>query len=140
MNSFLEALELWQGHHIPELRALVDQRIYPVQAPQGVALPCIVYTQVSDLDDLVHSGRSPWHAMRLQYDAYARSFHEVHDIARALRLAYEGQSFPVANEMAIAHCRVEAEFDVHDADEGIYRRTLEFIFHYTDRRAAVVST
>ena len=131
MSSFLERLADWQVANIPALIALLDTRLYPVEAPQGVALPFGVFTQISADEDIHHGGPSGWGSMRVQYEFYGHRFLQPHDAARALRKAFEGRAFEIAGGTQICFCRVESEFDAYESGEGIYRRSLDLLFEYT---------
>lgn len=130
MASFLETLSGYQLANIAALAAIIEDRLYPVEAPQEVASPHAVYTQISDDEDIIHSGMSGWGTMRVQYEFYSSSFPEVHDAARALRVHFEGQSRVIASGVEICFCRVETEFDRPPDEERIYSRTMDLLFEY----------
>lgn len=130
MSSFLETLASYSTANIADLHTIVGDRLYPVEAPQGVALPFGVFTQISNDENIHHGGKGDWGSMRVQYDFYSTKFHEVHDAARALRTEFEGRSVELAAGTQICFSRVESEFDDYDADERIYRRTLDLLFEY----------
>lgn len=130
MSSFLETLANYSTANIADLDAIIGDRLYPVQAPQGVALPFGVFTQISADEDVHHGGKSGWGSMRVQYDFYSTKFHEAHDAARALRAEFEGQPVAVAVGTLSCYARVESEFDSYDSDERIYRRSLDLLFEY----------
>jgi hypothetical protein len=130
MSSFLEILSNYQLANIADLDAIIGDRLYPVEAPQGVASPYGVFTQISGDEDVHHGGKSGWGSMRVQYDFYSTKFHEVHDAARALRAEFEGRSVTIASGVQVCWCKVETEYDAYDPDERIYRRSLDLLFEY----------
>lgn len=130
MSSFLETLAAYETANIADLDAIIGDRLYPVEAPQDVALPFGVFTQISGDEDTHHGGKSGWGSMRVQYDFYSTKFHEVHDAPRALRGEFEGRSVEIATGTLICFCRVETEFDDYDSEERIYRRSLDLLFEY----------
>lgn len=130
MSSFLETLASYSTANIADLDAIIGDRLYPVEAPQGVALPFGVFTQISADEDVHHGGKSGWGSMRVQYDFYASTFHEVHDAARALRAEFEGRSVQLAVGVQVCIGRVETEYDDFESKERIYRRTLDLLFEY----------
>lgn len=130
MSSFLEMLSGYQVNNIAALSALISDRLYPVEAAQDVPLPYGVFTQISNVEDIIHVGKNGWGSMRVQYDFYSNKFHEVHDAARALRSAFEGLSVVIANGAEVCFCLVETEFDDYDSKERIYRRSLDLLFEY----------
>jgi hypothetical protein len=130
MASFLETLSDYQLASIAALTAIIGNRLYPVEAPQGVATPHAVYTQIGNDEDIIHSGKTGWGSMRVQYEFYAMSFPEVHDAARALRAHFEGVSREIATGIEICFCRVETELDRPPDEERIYSRTMDLLFEY----------
>jgi hypothetical protein len=133
MSSFLETLSSYSTANIADLDAIIADRLYPVEAPQGVALPFGVFTQISGAEDFHHGGPSGWGSMRVQYDFYGYIFSEVHDAARALRREFEGRSVQLGRGTLACYCRAESEYDDYDdydSSERIYRRTIDLLFEY----------
>jgi len=130
MSSFLESLAAYSTANIADLDTIIGDRLYPVEAPQGVALPFGVFTQISGDESIVHAGKDGWGSMRVQYDFYASQFHQVHDAARSLRAEFEGRSVTLATGVESCFSRVESEFDDYNPDESIYRRSLDLLFEY----------
>lgn len=130
MSSFLETLAAYSTANIADLDLIIGDRLFPVEAPQDVAFPFGVFTQISNDENIHHGGKGDWGSMRVQYDFYAETFHEVHDAARALRAEFEGRSVELATGTRVCFSRVETEFDDYDSDERIYRRTLDLLFEY----------
>lgn len=128
--SFLETLSGYATANIADLDAIIGDRLYPVNAPQGTPLPYGVFTQVSGDESIHHAGKDGWGSMRVQYDFYSGKFHEAHDAARALRAEFEGRSVTLAAGTEACFARVETEFDDYDSEERIYRRSLDLLFEY----------
>lgn len=60
------------------MAAIVSTRIYPVQAPQSVAYPCIIYTILSEHDEGVAMGADGGnYRSRVQVDIYAAKLGEA---------------------------------------------------------------
>ena len=128
--SFLENLANYSTANIADLDTIIGDRLYPVEAPQGVSLPFGVFTQISGDESIYHAGKDGWGSMRVQYDFFGAQFHLVHDAARALRAEFEGRSVALATGVAVCFSRVESEFDDYDSEEKIYRRSLDLLFEY----------
>lgn len=137
MSSFLETLAAYQTANIAALDAIIGDKLYPVEAPQGVGFPFGVFTQISAAEDVTHAGKDGWGEMRISYDFYAATFHDVVDAARALRAEFEGVSLTIATGTQVCWCSVESEFDDYDGGERIYRRSLDLLFKYRTGAAAV---
>ena len=66
--------------------AIVEQRIYPVLAPQGAELPNIVITLVSDNDDQMLAGAAQLPESRVSVISRGRTATEMMDLADAVKL------------------------------------------------------
>lgn len=130
MSSFLESLAGYTTANIAALDAIIADRLYPVQAPQGTPLPYGVFAQISGDESIHFAGKDGWGSLRVQYDFYGNRFHDVHDAARALRAEFEGESVTIATGAEACFVRVETEFDTYDPEERIYRRSLDLLFEY----------
>jgi len=132
MSSFFESLCSYATANIADLDAIIGDRLYPVEAPQDVQHPFGTLTQISNEEDIHHTGKSGWGTMRVQFDFYSerKKFYQVHDAARALRAEFEGQARTIATGVHICFARVETEFDDYSSDEGIYVRSLDLMFEY----------
>lgn len=130
MASFLENLAAYVTGNIPDLHAVVGDRVFPMTTPQGTVLPYAVFFQISDQAAIHHAGPSEWGSMRLQWDLYARSYSEAHDAARALRAAFEGRTVAIAAGVEACFSEVEGELDEFDPEERIFRRSLDLLFEY----------
>ena len=131
MSSFLETLAGYQIGNLPALAAIIGERLYPVEAPQDVAVPFGVFTQISAAEHVTHGGKSGWGSMRVNYEFYAATFHEVVDAARALRAEFEGRSVTLATGTQSCWCAVESEYDDYDSGKRIYRRSIDLLFEYS---------
>ena len=65
----------------PGLTALISDRIWPVEAEQGVKEPYCVYEQVSGGRRYSHGGYSNLQRPRMQVSCYADTYEMAKDIA-----------------------------------------------------------
>ena len=128
--SFLETLEGYQLAGIEALYAIIDDRLYPVEAPQNVAAPYGTFSQISASEDVHHGGKSGWGTMRVSYDFYGDRYHEVIDAARALRAEFEGKTVQVSATVQVVNASVESEFDGPRSEDRLWRRHLDLVFTY----------
>jgi len=76
----------------PGLVALVGDRIWPVETPQGEKRPHCVYEQVSGGRRYSHSGYSNLQRPRMQVTCYADTYEAAKDIAAQVTEALESWS------------------------------------------------
>ena len=105
------------------LAALVGDRIYPVTAPQNVALPYCVYMRVSNVREYSHAGYSTLHRARMQVTCFAESYAQVKQTAAKVIAALE--AWPGADENVLAALH-QGERDVYDPSTGIYYVPVDF--------------
>ena len=75
-----------------DVSAAVSNRIYPITAPQGAALPFIVYDVIST--NTIHSKDALEHTMaRIEVVAYSNSYSEAVTIGRYMQDALNRQSY-----------------------------------------------
>jgi hypothetical protein len=70
----------------PSVTALVESRVYPLMAPQGVARPFVILTIVSAVPEHTHDGLPAdlLEAARVQVDAYGTEYNATHAVAKAI--------------------------------------------------------
>lgn len=109
--------------------AIVAGRIYPNELPQGVNLPAVVYTTISDTPELTFSTAiaNTFKAARVQLDCYARpttagggAYAQAHALARAVASAL--------GDVADSDLQInlEAERDLYDNVTQYHRVSLDF--------------
>ena len=124
--SFESDLKSHLGHS--SITALVSDRVYPVIAPQGAAVPRVVYTplapdQVNNLDGRDNSLRF----IQVQIDCWAETFDEVVSIATAIRARMD-----TAASSFRAVLLPGAGFDDFEVETRLFRRSLEFNCSFTE--------
>jgi len=77
-------------HDDTDVEALVGDRIYPVEAPKGATLPYIVYSMITEPQDLDLSGAAGLAWPRMQLDCYGRPYKTAKDVAQRAVLALHG--------------------------------------------------
>jgi hypothetical protein len=69
---------------LPELTALVGNRVFPNELPQATPLPAIVYTEVDDKRHKTLGGAGTGGEGMVQLDCYGRSYDDAAAVARVL--------------------------------------------------------
>jgi hypothetical protein len=87
-------------------------RIYPDFLPQGMTLPAIVLTKVSDVGAHDSGGANTWAVARVQVDCYAGSRTQADTVAEAVRNACDGFSGNTMGSSFVHWCKKEDDADV----------------------------
>jgi hypothetical protein len=109
--------------------ALAGTRINWGAHPQGLPLPGIVLTMVSDFEPLTLEGRSGLQQGRVQVDCYAIGYLAAHDLSVAVRAVlhgYKGGQFRLIEHAATRDDREGG----NDEAERPFRIGMDFITHW----------
>jgi Protein of unknown function (DUF3168) len=79
------------------IAAAVAERIYPVRAPQGSAVPLVVYRLIGEDSDYHMGGASGLVRQLFQLDTYAAGADAAAELAGALRTRLDGFRGPMAD-------------------------------------------
>lgn len=120
------------------LQVLIEDRIYPSQAPTTVHAPFLIYNMISTLDHRSMAGTGNLEQTTIQFDAYASSKVQADAIERALFDVLQdcrGQILPdIFFDDAARSSRYDGlNFPDDGSDEGTFRVTVEYIIKF--RRA-----
>jgi len=112
---------------------LVATRIYPIALDQGVALPAIVYTEITGIPDYSCDGPTGQEASRYQITSWAETIPEAREIAEAVKDLFSGYVGTAASvTIQIAH--VLNKYDVpaidRESDETTqYGKAVDVMIH-----------
>lgn len=98
---------------------LVSTRIYPVVAPQDVALPAIAYQRISDLPWYAHDGDVGLARCRLQITAMDDDYSGAKSLAAAIKAALGGYNGTAAT-VRIYGALLDNELDDKGLTDDIY--------------------
>ena len=76
-----------QGY--PPLTALISNRVYPMQAEQGVTIPYAVYSPISETREHAMGEDAGVVVSRYQFDCYSTTYGETMHIVREIRHAMD---------------------------------------------------
>lgn len=99
------------------LAALVSGRCYPLNAPDPVVKPCIVYQVISDVQTNSLDGFSGLSNKRIQVDAYATAYGAVKALASSVKAAMS-TALPESVHLSSQ--------DLFENDTQLYRITMDF--------------
>lgn len=95
------------------ISGIVSTGIYPLIAPQGSSLPCIVYQRISGPRISAHDGPSGLARPRYQYTCIAATYAAAKALANAVREVLDGYS-GTTNGVQIETILIENEMDVYN--------------------------
>jgi uncharacterized protein DUF3168 len=103
------------------------ESIYPMRAPEGVALPFLVYHKVSG-----HSVHSKDGDMNLAYPhfqitCWAKEYQDAKAVQAAVRTALNGYAGPTLEGVTVPQIIVENEQDLSDPESLEYGASLDVI-------------
>lgn len=94
---------------------LVASRIYPVRIPEGVALPALVYHEVSG--PRIHSkdGDMSLAHPRFQFTCWADKYSDAKAVIKAVRSALIGYAGPTLEGVTVPQIVIDNEHDLEDS-------------------------
>lgn len=113
----------------PGLTALIGQRIFPDEIPQGTALPCVSYMEISDVPDHLYSGQDTLEHPIYQFTAYAATKNQARAVARQIQNAlsdYSGLMSGIEVQKIELQNRVAALVKSTDGTSKTYTENLEY--------------
>lgn len=99
------------------LKNLVNNRCYPLQMPQNPTFPAIVYTRIANTPINVLDRPPTIDQVRLQIDAYAKTYTAAKDLGKQVRDAMESATFKAT---------LQTDDDFFEAETDLYRVSLDF--------------
>jgi len=100
------------------LSSLANSRVYPLIAPEKVAMPYIVYTKVASVPENTLDGGATIDLVRMQIDIYESNYSLAKSLADSVRLELEGLSIKAT---------MQSEFDFFETDLHIYRVSQDYL-------------
>ena len=115
------------------LAALIDDRLYPDELPQGIKFPAVIYSKISDIKDHTLVGQNRLESPMLQFTTFAGTKTAARTIANQLKVAlcdFQG----MMSGLEIQYIRLENELSslerTPDGTFKIYTEILEFEINY----------
>lgn len=111
------------------LSALIEGRISPVLLREGICLPALTYHIVggSSSPTLNTSGMQ---RVRIEFDAFGRSYLEAANVREALRILLNGYQGPLSNGMYLQNVEFVQAVDFYDSDPRQFRCMSEFYVYF----------
>ena len=110
--------------------ALIGTRFYPGILPQNATLPAVTYQKISDpMVKRVMAGVTNVRYPRVQLDVWAATYAQCEAVAVQLRTAFQDYATS-SGGLTLAFTIVDSEFDNHEADNQLFRRTMDLRLWY----------
>lgn len=113
------------------LSALIGDRVYPDEAPQGVEVPFIVRRLIDETRESGFGADIGVVRARHQLDVYARSHAERSSVKTQLRGALQRWCSP-STDPAVWDTFVENWQELREAETELYRGILDIIIHHSE--------
>lgn len=118
----------------PGMTALIGDRMYPTNIPEGATLPLVTYQRISTPRLRSHNGPSGLAHPRFQFNCWGRSYDEASRVAQQLVFGIEGFRGLMAG-VEVQAGFVEDERDDYDTVTRQYRRMVDAILWHRETTA-----
>ena len=129
--TIMKDVVLFLRTYVP-VDSVLNDRVHPLQVPQGAALPAMSYQLISAVRVRSHNGFSHLVTSRVQFNIWSRKYSEVAELAEGLKTldGFKG----TMNGRRIDGIKVdESERDDYEPDTERYGRKVDLhISHYQD--------
>jgi len=117
---------------VSHIKANGISRIYPLVLPQKATFPAVTYQKIAGTFEHSMGGDSGFAYPDYQFVCYAKTYTEVKETAKILRLLLQNLS-AVIGEINIQAVLIENEIDDYEYETELYSVLLEFRIFYTDK-------
>lgn len=98
------------------LTALVDSRIYPLQAPEDAIYPLVVYQRISGPRVYSHDGASGLAHPRFQITSWGEIYPDAKAVAKQVRLALSGYAGTMGDDVDVDAAFLVNELERYDPE------------------------
>jgi len=112
------------------LRALINERVYALLAPQRVDAPFVVFSKISDVVGGTYCAQDLMTEAVYQFDSYAKSYKEALQVAEALKdclIDFRG----AMGGTHVASIRQEGEVQLLDPEPGYFRVSTSLVIWHS---------
>lgn len=118
-------------------------RIHPANAAQKTVLPYVTYELLSTQREGILTGQTGLASTRIQLDVWGETALSCYNVAEQIRLALDAWLYATlgtTNTKEVQSIRIDNETTDYEnpidgTSQGIYRRTLDFVIHFTETAA-----
>jgi hypothetical protein len=112
---------------IPEVAAIISNRVYPVVAPQNSATPFVIYKRVPEDTQYTQSGESNLQKARFEVSAVCETYEQAIDLAEKLRAGLSGKRGILGDGSAIFS---QGPSDDWNRESGLFVRMIVLRIQY----------
>jgi hypothetical protein len=105
------------------LSGLANGRVYPLQAPEKVTFPCIVYFRINSSPVNTIDGGATLDLVRIQVDTYANTYSAAKVLAGSVRSALENSNVKAT---------LQTDQDLFEPDLKVYRVSQDYYVWQTN--------
>lgn len=123
---------------VPDLGALIDDRIYPLRLPEGCDLPAVAWQRISAQRTYTHDAfedTAAWVQCRVQFDCWGQTAEDAIAVGEAVVAALSGYEGTMGTA-SLGAVTVEFELDDYEPDTKLYRRLVDVFVTYEEARTA----
>ena len=107
------------------ITSIVDDRIYPLNVPDGIGMPYVTYQLISNQKLKNKDRETSWQEIRLQIDCYADHYDQVTNLADAVSDVLSYYSGNV-DDVSIDVITFEDENDLSELNPETYRKEQDY--------------
>ena len=103
-----------QSNLFDTLKGLVNNKVYPIVAPQKTTPPYIVYQRISPFDTQTIEGTQSLDLARFQISIYSKDYNESLNIAESVKDAMRGKAL------------LRGHFDDYEPDTFLFYQKIDY--------------
>lgn len=116
----------------PVIASLIATRLYPVVWPDDPGSQLLVtYQLISTVATNLLSGPLSLCTVRMQYDAWGKSYREVKAVTQAINNVLEGFQGGLPEGTVVSNIVLDSCFDLYDSPSLRYRVSSDYLVTYT---------
>lgn len=113
---------------VAPIAALIGDRVFPQQLPQGATLPAVTYQRIAGQSMIDHEGDAGLGRARIQIDCWGPTgntgYQQSVDLAETIRAALSGYRGPMGSNPA-TNARIINVMDIPEPETKLWRRMVE---------------
>lgn len=114
----------------PTVSSLIADRLYDLIWPDNPTFPLLTSQLISTVTQSVFSGPLSMATVRMQYDAWGKSYSDAKAAAAAITACLEGFQGTLPDGTAVDNITLDSSFDLYDSPSLSYRVSSDFLVSY----------
>ena len=113
------------------LTALIGTRLYPLKAPDSATDPYVVYTKVSAVREVSHSGTSNLTQARIRFGCWSADYLTAKNVSLQIVKALNGIRFTAGGGESYGG-NMDQERDLFDEDAKMHQVSVDYLFWHKE--------